>query len=63
MLFVNTLLTSGTSMSISDGLSGILPFITKGFEFMTQEPMIYFVVLGILGGAIGIFGRAKAAAH
>ena len=57
------MLSTSTTMSISDGLANVLPFITKGFEFMTQEPMIYFVVLGILGGAIGIFGRAKNAAH
>ena len=50
-------------MGISDGLTGILPFVTKGFEFMTQEPMIYFVALGLLGAAIGIFGRAKDASR
>ena len=54
---------TSTVMSISDGLTNVWPFITKGFELMTQEPMIYFVVLGILGGAIGIFGRAKNASH
>lgn len=57
-------ITAATStMGISDGLTGILPFVTKGFEFMTQEPMIYFVALGLLGAAIGIFGRAKDASR
>lgn len=54
---------TATTLGISDGLSGILPFITQGFAFMTQEPMIYYVALGLLGGAIGIFGHAKAVAR
>lgn len=48
---------------ITDGLSGIVPFITKGFELVTMEPMCYYVALGLLGAAIGIFYKAKHAAH
>ena len=57
------LMLTATTLGISDGLTGILPFITQGFAFMTQEPMIYYVALGLLGGAIGIFGHAKAVAR
>ena len=50
------------STGLAKGLEGVLPFITKAFDFMTQEPMVYFVALGVLGVAIGIFSRAKNAA-
>lgn len=62
MPFINTVLTGG-GMSLVDGLTGVWNFVTKGFELMTTEPMIYYVALGLLGTALGIFGRAKAAAH
>ena len=48
--------------TLASALSEVTPFITKGFEFMTQAPMVYFIVLGLLGGAIGIFARSKRAA-
>lgn len=48
--------------TLSTALTEVTPFITKGFEFMTQAPMVYFIALGILGGAIGIFAKAKRSA-
>lgn len=51
------------STGLSTALSEIVPFVTKAFEFMTQAPMVYYVALGILGAAIGIFAKAKHASH
>ena len=58
---LNVILTegAGAGLSLAQALEEVVPFVTKGFEFMTQQPMVYFVVLGVLGGAIGIFKRAK----
>lgn len=52
-----------STMNLGDGLTNVLPLVKQGFDFMTQEPMIYYVVLGLLGTAIGIFAAAKRAAH
>ena len=56
-------LTDGATMGLSDALEGIVPFIQKGFSFMTQEPMIYFIAVGLVGSAIGLFGLAKNVSH
>ena len=56
------LLTSGAGNSLTDALDTFTTFITKAFSFMTQEPMVYFVVAGLIASAIGVFKKAKKAA-
>lgn len=61
MPFVNVAFAEG-SVTLADALTTVEPFVTKAFSFMTQEPMIYYLVIGIIGGGIMLFGKAKRAA-
>lgn len=52
-----------TSIGFTDALTNFTPFVTWAFNTVTQEPMIYYVVIGLCGGALGLFARARNAAH
>ncbi len=49
----------GSTFSLSTALSDVVPVVTKAFELCTTSPVSYFLVLGIVSAAIGIFGHAK----
>lgn len=49
-------------ITLGSALSTVEPFITSAFGFMTQEPMVYYLVIGLIGGGIYLFAKAKRAA-